>query len=473
MLLLLASSPSVVSSFSFLTMSAAAATTAAAAVVVKPKIAVIGSGAAGLAAARCIDKTGLWTPVVLERTLYSGGVWKYQQADDSTTTTKTSPMYAGLRTNLPKEIMAYKEYAWTNNSNSKGPSLKSFVTHKQVLEYLDDYRQHFELDRFIRTGCMVDHLKVLPTTTDSGATNDIPSCLSPALESWPRIQLDWTVVTNTKDGGSSSHKESDIFDGVCICNGHYGLAAVPEVPGLQDYYKGETMHSIAYDKPEAFAGKTVLCIGGRASGADLAREIAAHAHAVFLSDTVEPPLDDTKIPVTQDKVTWVPKTLAVQPDGTIQFDLDCSVHPVVDMIIFCTGYDYSFPFVTEDSGLALDAALGNRRVSPLYEQFWHADCPNVVFLGLPHSVVPFPLFESQAAATVEQWRHWTLPNLATRQEQAATDAVAGGEGKEDGRVPQDTHFLGGAQWDYFRRMAKYAGIYDEDMEKYIATNKVS
>ena len=37
-------------------------------------------------------------------------------------------------------------------------------------------------------------------------------------------------------------------------------------------------------------------------------------------------------------------------------------------------------------------------VKPLYEQLWHAQYPSLTFIGLQHSVVPFPFFELQAEA---------------------------------------------------------------------------
>ena len=64
---------------------------------------------------------------------------------------------------------------------------------------------------------------------------------------------------------------------------------------------------------------------------------------------------------------------------------------------------------------------------------------------------------------------WVLPPLPERTAAAARDAVSGGD--THGRVPEDTHFLGPAQWDYGRRMAAYAGLLDNKVENYIATQE--
>lgn len=107
----------------------------------------------------------------------------------------------------------------------------------------------------------------------------------------------------------------------------------------------------------------------------------------------------------------------------------------------------------------------------MYKQLWHARYPNLAFIGLPHSVVPFPLFELQAEAVWKQWTSSTLPDLEDRLQDAEKDANLGGA-KVAGRI-EDTHYLGSAQWDYCRMMAKLAGLDGDKVEAYISTNKVS
>jgi cation diffusion facilitator CzcD-associated flavoprotein CzcO len=270
----------------------------------RPRVAVIGAGAAGLAAARVISRdTGL-LPVVLEKDLQGGGVWRYQPS------AKDRPMYSGLRTNLPKELMAFREYPF-HDTNIK----ESFVTHAQVQEYLLDYQRHFELNKYIHYGCTVRNLKVL---------HDTKSKLSPSSENWPQIQLEWTT-TSTTTSTTDKHGDADvnmapqreIFDAVLVCNGHYAAPSSPYIPGLDQYFQGKIMHSIEYDTPEQFRDQVVLCIGGRASGADLAREISCHAKHIYLSDTT---CQEVK---TNGKVTLVPKTISVDSDGRIQFAQEC------------------------------------------------------------------------------------------------------------------------------------------------------
>lgn len=423
------------------------------------RIAIVGAGPAGLVAARVVQRDLGVVPVVFEKEAHIGGVWKYDQKVAST----THPMYRGLRTNLPKEVMAYREYPWKSCEEGEA----SFVTHNQVLEYLERYADHFSLRSLLQMGATVEKLSI---------QKGPPSFFQPFQdEVLPTIELEWSI------GGSS---RKGVFDAVVVCNGHYSKPMIPKLPGLQEHFSGKVLHSITYDDPLVFAGKTVLCIGGRASGADVARELASSGAVphVYLSDSAK---IDGK-PVTSDGVTWVPRTVRVKLDGTFQFDLNCPLTPTVDAVVFCTGYDYDFPFISASSDLGLELVeASDRRVSPVFEQLWHARYPNLAFVGLPHGVLPFPMFELQMEAFCRQLKEgksggYYLPNLEERKRASKHDATSGGEGKwPNGRVPVDSHFLGDAQWPYCQRMAQYAGLLSSEeaaeacfIAKYLEVNKV-
>ena len=560
------------------------------------KIAIIGAGPAGLVAARVLSRTieqyrtkesqqpllllPQFVITVFEKENDIGGVWRYppngttlssnsaslisSSAVRTTTTTipkkKNHPMYRNLRTNLPKEIMAFREYPWktvssltpqpqqqygstidntitepttaptttttTCNSNTEGtkPITSqnktnqniSYVSHYNVYEYLHQYCQLYQLHELIQYHCTVRQLTCLPTTTNTqtnGTTSK--SYFSPTLsrttsntspdeeaqeeELWPLIHLTWDETTSPTNDQQPQQQQSDVFDAIFICNGHYNAPSYPNIPGLLEYFQGTILHSVEYDIPDPFIDQTILCIGGRASGSDIAREIANHQHRHATTATTKVYLSDTsndRITQPNNNVIWVPKTICVRPDGRIQLDSH-SMEPIqVDTIILCTGYDYDFPFINEKSNMHDFLSCDQRRVQLLYEQLWYVSAPNIALVGIPHSIIPFPLFEFQCEAVVQSWfrstRHnetmiaspndihhktstttvRTLPNTKIRYERAMIDANAGGYGKEKGRVPEDTHYLGPYQWDYCRTMAQYANIYNDTVESYIATNKV-
>jgi len=529
----------------------------------KIKIAVIGGGAAGLASARaCLranqllsqssklqnndderddDENDMLEVTIFESRRSFGGIWRYDDASDEGKRMKTKdrPMYRNLRTNLPKELMAFREFPWILDDNDFGdvvnkggdtgsghkspPPPPSYVTHRQVADYLDKYAKHFGIEKYVRFGCRVTQLTVL-TEDENKKVEEMTTAVDEKKEGsnhgemqstpsfyscWPSISLEWTTVTYEHVNGNDptprmqTHRET--FHHALICNGHYSLPSFPPIPGLRNF-SGRILHAIEYDDPLDFKGQTVVCIGARASGADIAKEIGGVAAEVFLSDSGCERWEEfgTK---GENVVKRVPRTSWIDDEGGVHFSSSTSsgkddgvstrnkqewVAKNVDTLIFCSGYDYDFPFINEKSNLELSFPPGERRVQPLYEQLWHAQYPSVSFIGLPHSVVPFPLFELQANAVVSQLLLQSsslsssslteketegliesevvqLPSLPERMEQARLDAASGGP-ESSGRV-QDTHFLGSYQWDYCRKMSRIGGVYDESMENYIATNK--
>ena len=426
------------------------------------KVAIIGAGAAGLATARVFSRNG-YRPRIYEASSSMGGVWNYHAQKDESTSSK-SPMYAGLRTNLPRELMQFREFPWGNNGLEP-----SFVTHETVQSYLKDYTDRFDLEALIQYNCRVTQLTM---EEDENVEN------SEGKESRKcPISLEWEQQEET----NTVIHQKETYDVVCVCNGHYNLPSIPTIPGLKDHFKGSIRHSKSYDTPLEFQDQVVLCVGGRASGADLAREISMFAKQVYLSDSTCP-IGEGKEGVQYENIVWVPKTKAVEEGSKVVFERDCLNKPSdVDTIVFCTGYDYEFPFINEKSNLDLGVQPGERRVMPLYEQLWHARHTNLAFVGLPHSVVPFPLFELQAEAIVAQLqnemehvrspnRNKILPDLKKRLIASEKDADSGGP-NTPGRV-QDTHFLGSHQWAYLVRYAEYAGVWDESLKQYIQVNEM-
>ena len=64
----------------------------------------------------------------------------------------------------------------------------------------------------------------------------------------------------------------------------------------------------------------------------------------------------------------------------------------VDAIIFCTGYNFHFPFLSPK----VKVDVSSFRVSPLYKHVVSIRHPTLSFLGLCSLVCPFPQFDLQA-----------------------------------------------------------------------------
>lgn len=63
----------------------------------------------------------------------------------------------------------------------------------------------------------------------------------------------------------------------------------------------------------------------------------------------------------------------------------------VDDVIFCTGYLYTFPFLSADCGVKVT----DNWVNPLYKQVISIEHPTLAIIGLPFIGLPFPIFGIQ------------------------------------------------------------------------------
>lgn len=66
----------------------------------------------------------------------------------------------------------------------------------------------------------------------------------------------------------------------------------------------------------------------------------------------------------------------------------------VDVLVLCTGYCYSFPFL-DGCGVSVE----DERVYPLYKHLIHAEHPTLAIVGLCKVIVPFPQFHCQVMST--------------------------------------------------------------------------
>ena len=460
------------------------------------KVAVIGAGAGGLIAADVLKNEG-FDVVIFEREPNVGGVWKYKEPKEGSSST---PMYKSLRTNLPKQIMAYSYDTPFPDTD------RSFLTHQNVQLYLEDFAERNSILPLIRFG-----RSVVSISSESGdRENLINSKGGAADDSNPRsFQQSWRIQTVSTvslphsasgDECSQNSNNVDYFDAVVVCNGHYNIPLTPLMsqPNAFGNFRGEVMHSIDYDGPDAFKGKSVLVVGGKSSGTDLAREIASVAHAVYASDR------STKLGVANShgNIHLKPGIQSLNYDavsdssadstcrsGLVQFT-DQSVAKV-DIVLWCTGYAYDYPFLfpvkREDTAESVSSDLqsdvlnsvkveNKRKVCNLYQQVFSISEPTLSFVGLPYSVVPFPLFHMQAKwiAAVYAGRKM-LPSKEEQSEwlqEYEAEVLSKFNGSEETAI-QKFHFLDKAQWKYRRFLARAAGLDSDKEMKYIdATEQI-
>lgn len=70
-----------------------------------------------------------------------------------------------------------------------------------------------------------------------------------------------------------------------------------------------------------------------------------------------------------------------------------------DVVMHCTGYKYSFPFLLTETTDAAVVSVDDNRIHPLYKHVFvpHQLAPHLAFVGLPFKVIPFPMFQLQAS----------------------------------------------------------------------------
>lgn len=368
-------------------------------------VAVIGAGAAGLISSLVLLQNGFQV-TVYEQSNDVGGVWNYSPG--------SSAMYESLRTNLPKEIMAF------NQQNPFDASSSSFPTHYEVQAYLRSLVDTYRIRHLIKFRHKVVNISKIATDHCD------QSSLTTNRDHWI---LQWEAVPNNDVNGGTG---TDFFDAVLVCNGHFSVPFLPKMPTL-GYFKGISIHSNQYDQVKhSLWDKRVLIVGTKSSGTDIARELLSIAAAVHISDRnyvldiIDSATQGTE--ALSSKVLMHPAIGEIDAESSAVIFADGSKVCDLDAIIWCTGYVYDFPFLADKrsgvkSSLTDSCAEGTidqslivpvpsagdiptavqveegKRVRPLYQQLFAIEDHSLVFVGLPFKVVPFPLFYLQGKDT--------------------------------------------------------------------------
>ncbi|OVA15147.1 Flavin monooxygenase FMO [Macleaya cordata] len=335
------------------------------------KVAVIGAGVAGLVASRELRGEG-HEVVVFERNNRVGRIWVYDpnvESDplgiDPSRSIVHSSLYESLRTNLPREIMGFRDYPFVSlveeDGIKKQRDPRRYPGHKEVLNYLEDFASDFRLTELIRFETEVVHVELV----EEGR---------------------WVV--KSRSIGEPDHAD-DVFDAVVVCIGHCTEPNIAEIPGI-DSWPGEQIHSHNYRVREPFRDQVVLLIGNAPSAWDISRDIARVAkevHVASRSFTNETP---TKQPGYDNM--WLHSMIeSAHEDGTVVFQDGSSVY--VDLILHCTGYKFYFPFLKTNNIVTVD----DNRVGPLYKHVFPPSlAPGLSFISIPWRVIPFLISELQS-----------------------------------------------------------------------------
>uniref|UniRef100_A0A8C2UJI1 Flavin-containing monooxygenase n=1 Tax=Coturnix japonica TaxID=93934 RepID=A0A8C2UJI1_COTJA len=208
------------------------------------RVAVIGAGISGLAATKCCLEEGL-EPICFESSEDIGGLWRIAVSERVS-------VYHSIISNTSKEMSCFSDFPFPED-------FPSFLTHSLFLEYLRMYAQHFQLLKHIRFKTTVISVRKRPDFAISGQ---------------------WDVVTETE-----GIQESHVFDAVMVCTGNFQTPHLPlaSFPGIETCFRGQYFHSLEYKDVAAFRGKRVLVVGLGNTACDIAVDMSHVAAKVFLS----------------------------------------------------------------------------------------------------------------------------------------------------------------------------------------------
>ncbi|CAL5092134.1 unnamed protein product [Urochloa decumbens] len=341
----------------------------------KKKVCVVGAGVAGLGAAREMRREG-HDVTVMEQGGGVGGQWLYDPATDGGDPLGTagahSSIYASLRLNTPREAIGFSDFPFFPNKDGGGDA-RRYPCHGEFLRYIRDFCDAFGLMDAVRLNSRVVHVGVAPR--DDGGDDGV---------------VRWVVRYEGEAVGTTAE---EVFDAVVVAVGQYTRPRLPTINGMDKWSRGQ-LHSHSYRVPDTFKDQVVVIVGCHESGKDIALELCKVAREVHIS--VKPTAGS--ISAGMSKAVSNHHNLHLQPeidclceDGRVVFADGSGV--VADAIIYCTGYDYSFPFLDTAGAVTVD----DNRVGPLFEHtFPPALAPSLSFVSVTKLVVLPRFFEAQA-----------------------------------------------------------------------------
>ncbi|GAA2149875.1 NAD(P)-binding domain-containing protein [Nocardioides koreensis] len=379
-------------------------------------VCLIGAGASGITAAQVLAAKGIDFDC-FEMGSGVGGNWRYDNDNG------VSSAYRSLHINTSRTAMEYAAYPMPED-------YPDYPSHWQIAAYFDDFVDHFGLRE--RITFRTEVVKVV--SADGG----------------------YDVTIRAVDG--SGEPETRHYEHVLVANGHHWDPRWPEpsFPGSETF-PGTQMHAHYYRTPDVFEGRRVVVLGIGNSATDIAVESSRVADETYLAmrrgahvlpkylfgvptdHLTSSPLARGPLPMQKlgmkamlrlavgrmtDYGLPEPDHDVLQAHPTISADLltrlghgDITVKPNIDrfegskvfftdgsgveadVVVYCTGYRVSFPFLDETVVRAEDNHVD------LYRRVVAPEHPGLYFIGLiqPLGAV-MPLAEEQA--------HWVAELVA-------------------------------------------------------------
>ena len=337
-----------------------------------------------------------------------GGNWRYENDNG------TSSAYRSLHINSSRKLMSFKAFPMPAD-------YPDYPGHTHIAKYFDDFARRFGL-----TERITFQTEVVAAEPDGD---------------------EWEVTIESEAAG----RETRRYRAVLVANGHHWKPRWPE-PAFRgsEEFQGEQIHAHYYREPEVLEGKRVLVLGIGNSAVDIAVEASRIADATFLAmrrgayvlpkylngkpiDEAAPPLASRlplavqrffmgrmlKVAIGQMTDYGLPKPdhklLEAHPtvssellsrvghgDIAVKANIDCFAggrivrfadgsEEEIDLVVYCTGYEISFPFLDEQVFPVSENRL------PLYRRVVSVENPRLYFIGFIQPLGPImPIAEAQS-----------------------------------------------------------------------------
>ncbi|XP_059486506.1 senecionine N-oxygenase-like [Neocloeon triangulifer] len=379
------------------------------------RVAVVGAGPSGLAAARHFSADSSFECHVYEQGSDLGGTWVLSEhvGNEPDGRPVHSSMYKNLRTNLPKEIMSFPRFPFDDK-------LGTFLSCEEVLEYLHKFADHYGLRKMMRFDHLVCEIKPLNP--------------SESLTIWE------LRIRDLK--GEVEFVQH--YDAVVVANGHNSEPYWPQFDGLE-MYEGKILHSHDYRDAANYKNEDLLIIGGSFSALDILLQVAKHATHVTISHH----LKELKVKIPEN-VTEVSDVLKFDQDKVHFTD---GQSRKFDTVIMCTGFNYAFPFLHPGCKITT-CGYG---VEPLYKHFINIEHPTMCLLVLANHVSPLQLADLEVRFFKKLLLgESALPSKSEMYEELKKDQKMRKE--KLGLGPRHAHKMGCLQKKHYDDLANTAGM---------------
>ena len=178
------------------------------------------------------------------------------------------------------------------------------------------------------------------------------------------------------------------YDFVIVASGHFSKPYVPAIPG---HFTGEAIHShvIRDFNPALFQNKQVAIVGLQLSGIDVLMYVLKYygsLRSLIVVCNLEFITSRKSIKSLWERGAFVHKERITEYAGGRRVAFSDGDVREVDTLYFCTGYEYSFPFLEEGTLQRYGAGEHSKGLGPLYLRSVHVEKPGLMFVGLTENV---------------------------------------------------------------------------------------